>query len=83
MGGLVRKGRIVAFGIAKALERRHLHEILRNVVIGHVATVPDGGPGRREESLGPFDPLDRIHTRRELAVEVLRQAVDLFDIETV
>jgi len=44
--------------------------------------VPDSGAGAREKRLRPIDPLHRVQPWFELGAVMLRQAVDLLDIET-
>jgi len=45
VGHFVGAGGIIAFGVAKVLERWHLHEVLRDIVISPVAAMQDGGAG--------------------------------------
>lgn len=69
------------FGIAKAFKERHLHKVLRNVMVGRVAAMPDIGSRGSQVSLGGSDTLDRIAILCSLRIEVRWEAVDLLDIE--
>ena len=61
---LVRQGGVVAFGVLEALERRQLHEVLGDVVVGTTAAMPDVGARVAEECFGKSDPLHGIEHRR-------------------
>ena len=79
---LVCQRRVVALRVAERLERRHPDMVVRYRIAGRIAAADDVDFGRREERLGAFDALDRIENRRiRPCVVVLRQSVDLLDIE--
>jgi hypothetical protein len=74
----MRQGRVMACGIAESLEGRHLHDILRDILVGNGAAMPDRRSGARGKSLGA---VNGVSARRWLGLMVFGQAVDLLDIE--
>ena len=81
VNALVAKGGVVGDGIAERLEGRHLHEILRDVVISPVSAVADISAGRGKERLGTGDALHCIRGLYGGHVVMRGQSVDLLDIE--
>ncbi len=79
--GLMGERRVVAFGIAKALEGRHLDVIGADGVVRHVAAVTDVCAGGGKEGVGGLDPLHGIKGRFGQFVELCGQTLHLLDIE--
>ena len=81
MGAFMRQRSVIAFGIAERFERRHLHEVGFDIVIGHIAAVTDVGFCIGKERLGALNALHRIEPWFGNRMEMRRQAFDLLDIE--
>jgi hypothetical protein len=83
MGRFMREGRVIAFRAAKAFERRHLHKVLRNSILGHRAAMADGRSGTGEKALGPVDAFDGVNARGGFGVVVFGQIIDLLDVNRI
>jgi hypothetical protein len=81
MSAFMRQRGVVAFGVAERLKRRHLHEIGADIVIGHIAAVPDVRFGRGKEFFRPLNALHRVKPWLDNRVEMRGQSFDLLDIE--
>jgi hypothetical protein len=63
MGHLMRECRVIGLGVAEAFERRHLHEVLRDMVTRNRAAMPNGRPGTAEKGIGSFDAFNCVNAR--------------------
>jgi hypothetical protein len=77
----MREGRIITFGIAEGLEGRHLHEVLRDIIISHRAAMPDSRPGTSEKGLGSINAFDGVNSWLGLGAIMIGQVIDLLDVE--
>ena len=72
---------VIALGVLKALERRHLHPVLRHRVESLIAAVLDAGTRGGEERFGAVDAWHGIEPGFGLGVILRGQAFHLFDVE--
>src|SRR5216683_3825037 len=75
------ESRIVALGIAEALEGRKLDGVASRAVESAVSSVVDGCAGGGEKLLGTFDAGDGVKLRFGLRVKVRGQTFDLLDVK--
>jgi hypothetical protein len=78
---LVRLGGVKAFGVAESLERRQLHEILPDSVVGQIAAAPDICRSVGKERFRRLDALQGFKLRIRERVKMGMQTIDLLGIE--
>src|SRR6202035_4703626 len=78
---LMRERGVIALGVAEALERRHLHVVVRDAVVSHRPALSDGGACRGKEPFRTLDALHGLGAWRGLRVIVFGQAVYLLDVK--
>lgn len=81
MHHLMRKCGVVALAISEAFQRRHLHKIGTDIIIGLIAAVTDSCTGCFEEGFQCIIAANVGIRSLRFLVEAFQQAVDLLNVE--
>src|SRR5450631_1493997 len=81
MGRFMGTGRVIALGVTEEFDAGQMDAVGRDDVTGLVTAMNHLCAGRVQEAFGTCDALDAVRWRSRLAVIVLRQSVDLLDVE--
>jgi hypothetical protein len=81
MGQFMQQRAVITFGIAEALETRHLHVIVGDGIESPITSMPYRCAGTCRKILRIRDPRQSRKRLRRPRAELLRQSVDLLAIE--